>query len=85
MLAALSSGWSNRRPEAADAFRAGIDQGAGYDGTATVHGQDCVMPADTTAGEAAPFLLWLRDTYLPAPDLVRFSSEPAVERGIETD
>ncbi|MFF8379445.1 hypothetical protein ACF07V_25330 [Streptomyces sp. NPDC015661] len=66
-------------------FRAGTDDGTGYDGTATVHGRDCVMLSDTTATEAAPFLLWLRDTYLPAPDLVRFSSEPAVERGIETD
>ncbi|MEU4278038.1 hypothetical protein AB0F57_24470 [Streptomyces tanashiensis] len=66
-------------------FWAGTDDGTEYDGTATVHGRDCVMLSDTTAAEAAPFLLWLRDTYLPAPDLVRFSSVPAVERGIETD
>ncbi|MFF9850206.1 hypothetical protein [Streptomyces litmocidini] len=66
-------------------FWAAADDGTEYDGTATAHGRDCVMLSDTTAGEAAPFLLWLRDTYLPAPDLVRFSSEPAVERGIETD
>ncbi|MFF5929105.1 hypothetical protein [Streptomyces hydrogenans] len=66
-------------------FWAGTDEGTEYDRTATVHGRDCVMLSDTTAGEAAPFLLWLRDTYLPASDLVRFSSEPAVERGIETD
>ncbi|MEU6167565.1 hypothetical protein [Streptomyces tanashiensis] len=66
-------------------FWAGTDDGTEYDGTATVHGRDCVVLSDTTAGEAAPFLLWLRDTYLPTPGLVRFSSEPAVERGIETD
>ncbi|MFF8512998.1 hypothetical protein ACF064_33495 [Streptomyces sp. NPDC015492] len=66
-------------------FWAGTDDGTEYDGTATVHGRDCVMLSDTTASEAASFLLWLRDTHLPAPDLVRFSSEPAVERGIETD
>ncbi|MCZ0981627.1 hypothetical protein O1L60_29245 [Streptomyces diastatochromogenes] len=48
-------------------FWASTDDGTEYDGTATVHGRDCVMLADTTAGEAAPFLLWLRDTYLPAP------------------
>ncbi|MFI8768193.1 hypothetical protein ACIGN6_25230 [Streptomyces sp. NPDC053792] len=59
--------------------------GTEYDGTATVTGRDCVMLTDTTPGEAATFLLWLRDSYLPAPDLIRFSSEPAVERGIETD
>ncbi|WP_329620215.1 hypothetical protein OG357_06445 [Streptomyces sp. NBC_01255] len=66
-------------------FWAATADGTEYDGTATVHGRDCVMLADSTVGEAALFLLWLRDSCLPAPDLVRFSSEPAVERGIETD
>ncbi|AJF63387.1 hypothetical protein [Streptomyces vietnamensis] len=47
-------------------FWTGTGDGTGYDGTATVHGRDCMTPADTTAGEAALFLLWLRDTYLPA-------------------
>ncbi|WP_369147610.1 hypothetical protein [Streptomyces sp. R44] len=59
--------------------------GTEYDGTAAVHGRDCLMLTDATAGEAARFLLWLRDGHLPAPDRVRFSSEPAVERGIEAD
>ncbi|MET9953418.1 hypothetical protein ABZ135_17965 [Streptomyces sp. NPDC006339] len=66
-------------------FWAAMEDGTEYEGTATVHGRDCVMLADVTAGAAASFLVWLRDRYLPAPDLIRFSSEPAVERGIETD
>ncbi|MEU7389773.1 hypothetical protein [Streptomyces tanashiensis] len=66
-------------------FWAATDDGTEYDGTATVHGRDCVMLADTTAGEAAPFLIWLRDNHLPSPDLIRFSSEAAVDQGIETD
>ncbi|MEU7279563.1 hypothetical protein AB0A69_12390 [Streptomyces sp. NPDC045431] len=66
-------------------FWAATEDGTEYDGAATVHGRDCVMLADTTAGAAAPFLVWLRDGYLPARNLIRFSSEPAVERGIESD
>ncbi|TXS33127.1 hypothetical protein EAO71_03455 [Streptomyces sp. ms191] len=49
------------------------------------HGRDCMVLADTTAGEATPFLVWLRDNHLLATDLIRFRSEAAVEQGIETD
>ncbi|WP_265564772.1 hypothetical protein [Streptomyces hygroscopicus] len=48
-------------------------------------GRDTVVLTDNTADEAAVFIAWLRDAFLPSPDLIRFSSEPAVEAGIETD
>ncbi|MFE7773521.1 hypothetical protein ACFU5O_06420 [Streptomyces sp. NPDC057445] len=32
-----------------------------------------------------PSLLWFRDAYLPAPEIVRFSSGSAVEQGIDSD
>ncbi|MFF8608437.1 hypothetical protein ACF06X_21140 [Streptomyces sp. NPDC015346] len=76
---------STRHGEPYLSFWAATADGIEFDGTATVHGRDCVMLGDTTAEEAAHFLTWLRDSYLPAPDLIRFSSEPAVERGVETD
>ncbi|WP_178880334.1 hypothetical protein [Streptomyces acidiscabies] len=31
------------------------------------------------------FIRWLRDTVLPSPELIRFTTEGAVGKGIETD
>ncbi|MEU2930586.1 hypothetical protein ABZ636_37010 [Streptomyces sp. NPDC007251] len=59
--------------------------GIEFTGFASNEGRDTVLLADTTASEAAVFIAWLRDTFLPSPDLIRFSSESAVERGVETD
>ncbi|MFE3187119.1 hypothetical protein ACFXKR_40730 [Streptomyces violascens] len=59
--------------------------GTGFDGTALVQGRDCIMLSSTTAGEAAGFVTWLRDSYLPAPDLIRYTSEDAIVEGIESD
>ncbi|MFJ6634999.1 hypothetical protein ACIQMR_26915 [Streptomyces sp. NPDC091376] len=36
---------------------------------------------DVTADEAAVFALWLRDSFAPAPDLVRFVSSLAMANG----
>ncbi|MFF3685919.1 hypothetical protein [Streptomyces sp. NPDC002187] len=66
-------------------FWVATDDGVEYEGTATVHGRDCITLVDATAGDAGLFLTWFRDTYLPSPDLIRFSSGNAVERGIDSD
>ncbi|WP_153813554.1 hypothetical protein [Streptomyces sp. SUK 48] len=66
-------------------FWAMTEEGTGFTGSASNEGRDTVLLDDSTADEAAAFIAWLRDDFLPAPDLIRFSSEPAVEKGIETD
>ncbi|MFM9441635.1 hypothetical protein [Streptomyces acidiscabies] len=61
------------------------EDGTEFTGFASNEGRDGVLLTDNTADEAAVFIAWLRDSYLPSPDLIRFSSEPAVLAGIETD
>ncbi|MEU0602193.1 hypothetical protein ABZ484_28735 [Streptomyces sp. NPDC006393] len=41
-----------------------------------------VMALNATADEAAVLARWLRDHYAPAPDLVQFTSERALELGV---
>ncbi|MFH9400089.1 hypothetical protein ACH4JS_09890 [Streptomyces sp. NPDC017638] len=67
------------------AFWAVTDEGIEFTGFASNEGRDTVVLVDNTAEEAAVFIAWLRDSYVASPDLIRFSSEPAVEAGIETD
>ncbi|MGW5200810.1 hypothetical protein [Streptomyces spiralis] len=66
-------------------FWAMTEDGTEFTGFASTEGRDTVLLSDNTPSEAAAFIAWLRDSFLPAPDLIRFSSELAVERGIETD
>ncbi|MEU6588920.1 hypothetical protein ABZ923_06745 [Streptomyces sp. NPDC046881] len=66
-------------------FWAVTDEGIEFTGFASNEGRDTVVLVDNTAEEAAVFITWLRDSYVASPDLIRFSSEPAVEAGIETD
>ncbi|WP_346077793.1 MULTISPECIES: hypothetical protein [Actinomycetes] len=66
-------------------FWAMTEEGIEFTGFASNEGRDTVLLDDNTADEAAVFIAWLRDVFLPTPDLIRFSSEPAVEKGIETD
>ncbi|MFF9024157.1 hypothetical protein [Streptomyces eurythermus] len=66
-------------------FWAVTDEGIEFTGFVSNEGRDTVVLVDTTAEEAAVFITWLRDSYVASPDLIRFSSEPAVEVGIETD
>ncbi|MFJ8826179.1 hypothetical protein ACIREE_30960 [Streptomyces sp. NPDC102467] len=66
-------------------FYAVTDEGEEFDGLANTDGRDNVLLIDNTAAEAAVFIEWLRDSVLADPDLIRFSSELAVESGIETD
>ncbi|WP_428956492.1 restriction endonuclease fold toxin-2 domain-containing protein [Streptomyces sp. cg35] len=35
--------------------------------------------------KASEFLLWLRDHYLPSPGIIRYTTEDAVEQGLQTD
>lgn len=39
------------------------------------------MVMHASAAEAARFALWLRDSFVPSPDLVRFTSEMALNNG----
>ncbi|SEE40023.1 hypothetical protein SAMN05216532_8095 [Streptomyces sp. 2231.1] len=66
-------------------FWAVSEDGIEFTGFASNEGRDTIVLTDNTADEAAVFIAWLRDSFLPSPDLIRFSSEPAVEEGIETD
>ncbi|MEU0395795.1 hypothetical protein ABZ208_24025 [Streptomyces sp. NPDC006208] len=66
-------------------FWVATGDGVECEGTATAHGRDCITLVDATAGDAGRFLAWFRDTCLPSPDLIRFSSGYAVERGIDSD
>ncbi|MET9549945.1 hypothetical protein ABZY36_32235 [Streptomyces sp. NPDC006627] len=60
-------------------------EGEEFDRFADNESRDTIALSSTTVDEAASFILWLRDAYLPAPDLIRFTSELAYERDIDTD
>lgn len=66
-------------------FWALTDDGVEYTGFADNETRHTIALGENTIDEVAPFICWLRDTYLPSPDLVRFTSELAYARGIETD
>jgi hypothetical protein len=66
-------------------FSALTEDGFEYAGFATVESRDCVLVEEVDPDEASTFALWLRDTFVPAPDLVRFNSRAALELGHETD
>ncbi len=66
-------------------FWAMTAEGEEFDGIADNESRDTIALSSTTVDEAAAFILWLRDRYLPAPDLIRFTSELAFAREIETD
>ncbi|MDQ1007437.1 hypothetical protein QFZ82_001922 [Streptomyces sp. V4I23] len=55
-------------------------------GTSSMEGPDYayVTLVDVTADEAAVFATWLRDSFVPAPDLVRFVSSLAMANGEES-
>jgi hypothetical protein len=60
-------------------------EGEEFDGFADNESRDMIALSPTTVDEAASFILWLRDAYLPGPNLIRFTSELAYERDIDTD
>ncbi|MGW4164032.1 hypothetical protein [Streptomyces sp. NPDC004788] len=56
------------------------------DGTAAITEPDYayITLTDVTADEAAVFAVWLRDSFAPAPHLVRFASSLAMANGEDT-
>ncbi|MFC9529910.1 hypothetical protein ACFT38_05025 [Streptomyces sp. NPDC056975] len=66
-------------------FSAVTDSGIEITGFAKTEARDTVLIADASVDEAATFIAWLRDAYVPSPDLVRFTTEAAFERGIDSD
>lgn len=47
----------------------------------TFDGTGSVLVRDASPQETAPFAAWLRDRYVPEPDLVRFTSQLALAKG----
>ncbi|MFF8381318.1 hypothetical protein ACF07V_34975 [Streptomyces sp. NPDC015661] len=56
------------------------------DGTAAITEPDYayITLTDVTADEAGVFAVWLRDSFVPAPNLVRFTSSLAMANGEDT-
>ncbi len=67
-------------------FEVAVAQDADVQGIATIPFDECacITLIGVTPGEAAPIARWLRDTFIPSPELIRFSSEGAMEIGDET-
>ncbi|MFD0033067.1 hypothetical protein ACWFR5_26080 [Streptomyces sp. NPDC055092] len=70
---------------AALSFWALTNEGVVFDGFADVETRHTIMLTENTATEASEFIVWLRDHYLPSPDLIRYTTEDAVTRGLDTD
>ncbi|MFM9368170.1 hypothetical protein [Streptomyces sp. Da 82-17] len=75
-------------PRSIDAltFEVSLSEGVWLRGLATTPYPEMgsVLVMDASAGEAARFAVWLRDSYAPAPDLVQFTTEIAMDLGEET-
>jgi hypothetical protein len=76
-------------PEEGHPARLGIwaltETGIEFDGFVDNETRDTIALSGNTVDEVAVFILWLRDSYLPSPDLIRFTTEAAFARGIDTD
>ncbi|MEV4505120.1 hypothetical protein [Streptomyces klenkii] len=70
------------RPSEALSFEIQAVGDAWVEGTATspIEGAGAVV-VDATVQEASVFARWLRDSFIPSPDLIEFSSEFAMNRG----
>jgi len=68
-------------------FEVTVGQGADVQGMATIPVEECgcITLIGVSPGEAAPIAKWLRDGFSPSPELIRFSSEGAMEIGDETN
>ncbi len=75
-------------PRDADAlsFEVEIAEGVWLEGLATTpfEGMGTVMARLASAREAAVLAAWLRDSFIPSPELIEFSSEAAMDGGEET-
>lgn len=72
-------------PRSADAlsFEVPLGDGVWLEGLATTPYPEIgsVMVMQASAVEAAQFAAWLRDSFVPSPDLVHFTSELALNKG----
>ncbi|MEU7044325.1 hypothetical protein AB0A77_25150 [Streptomyces varsoviensis] len=72
-------------PRDADAlsFAVPVSDGEWLEGLATTpyEGMGSVMVLDASAAEAAVFAVWLRDSFIPSPELIEFTSEFALNNG----
>ncbi|MCZ1014386.1 hypothetical protein [Streptomyces noursei] len=68
------------------AFEVLVAEGVGVRGIATIPVEECgcITLNLVSPGEAAVIAKWLRDDFIPSPELIRFSSEGAMEIGDET-
>ncbi|MEV6569437.1 hypothetical protein [Streptomyces kronopolitis] len=67
-------------------FEVTVGQGADVQGMASIPVEECgcITLIGVSPSEAAPLAKWLRDDFSPSPELIRFSSEGAMEIGDET-
>ncbi|WP_426403578.1 hypothetical protein ACN9M0_12140 [Streptomyces sp. R-07] len=67
-------------------FEIELAPGVWVDGTAAMAEPDYayITLIDVTADEAGAFAVWLRDSFAPAPNLVRFASSLAMANGEDT-
>jgi hypothetical protein len=68
-------------------FEVEIAPGVWIEGVAQTPVQDSAVLTlvGATAHEAAQFVLWIRERLIPSPDLLRFSSDHAMEAGDDTE
>ncbi|MEU0394524.1 hypothetical protein ABZ208_17450 [Streptomyces sp. NPDC006208] len=75
-------------PRSADAlsFEVPLGDGVWLEGLATTPYPEIgsVMVMHASAAEAAQLGIWLRDSFVPSPDLVHFTSELALSNGDDT-
>ncbi|MFE7118695.1 hypothetical protein ACFU99_25085 [Streptomyces sp. NPDC057654] len=81
----LEHGMGPRRNADALSFEVEIAEGVWLDGLATTpyEGMGTVMACLASPREAAVLAAWLRDSFIPSPELIEFSSEAAMEGGEE--
>ncbi|MFM9372365.1 hypothetical protein [Streptomyces sp. Da 82-17] len=74
------------RPADALSFEVQLKDGTWVEGLVTnpCPEMGAIMVGKVSASEAAEFAVWLRDSYAPAPDLVEFTTEFAMDVGEDT-
>ncbi|KOG53156.1 hypothetical protein ADK76_29020 [Streptomyces griseoflavus] len=67
-------------------FEVATPDNPGLRGIATMPVEECgcITLTDASPTDAAHIAHWLRDTFISSPDLIRFSSEAALESGDES-
>ncbi|MEW1724912.1 hypothetical protein [Streptomyces sp. NPDC093109] len=68
-------------------FEVEIGKGVWLEGVAQTPVEDSavITLVEATAREAAEFALWIRSSLIPSPELLRFSSDRAMESGYDAE